>query len=346
MKAIILLLLFSLTTAYSLKSQYVIDFANPATYQVSCGSVTPSQWSVSKSTCELYLPPFVLASVSNFTVSYTFRINQSGNLTANDILTVYYKIGNQSAWVLDTALLGNVNNNVRTFSNSISITNSDTLFFKAVAKTQSNNGFWAIKSGDISIGNVRPIYFPLPVELSEFGGYHHSDAAVNHISWTTLSELNNDYFTLERSANGIDFEPIAMITGAGTSNEPLRYETIDTDVSGDLYYRLTQTDFDGAYKTYAPVFVSMKPSDEAPELIEQVWSNGNELNIVIPSGIQSDLQLELYLSDGRMLYRELLSADPFGMNLTRSITHADRGMIVVSVRDMNGNASKRKIMNP
>lgn len=71
----------------------------------------------------------------------------------------------------------------------------------------------------------------------------------NLIDWTTLSEKNNDYFTLERSSNGVDFRPITAMKGTGSSNIQRTYMYKDMNpMRGVSYYRLTRTDFDGTYK--------------------------------------------------------------------------------------------------
>jgi hypothetical protein len=66
------------------------------------------------------------------------------------------------------------------------------------------------------------------------------------IFWQTASEINNDYFTVEKSKNGIDFIVTESIKGAGNSQSKLNYETTDHSPYNDIsYYRLKQTDFDG-----------------------------------------------------------------------------------------------------
>ncbi|WP_165851327.1 T9SS type A sorting domain-containing protein [Brumimicrobium aurantiacum] len=89
----------------------------------------------------------------------------------------------------------------------------------------------------------------LPIELLSF------DANLNQkqvdLSWSTASELNNDYFTIERSADGMTWETIQTIEGAGNSTRVIDYNYTDySPVSGISYYRLTQTDFDGAFETF------------------------------------------------------------------------------------------------
>ena len=85
----------------------------------------------------------------------------------------------------------------------------------------------------------------LPIELTFFN-VNIKDGKVN-IVWQTASEESNDYFTIERSVNGINFEPIAKVVGSGNSSQALNYKYIDNNpLSGVAYYRLRQTDYSGA----------------------------------------------------------------------------------------------------
>lgn len=71
-------------------------------------------------------------------------------------------------------------------------------------------------------------------------------ASGNEIRWTTLSESNNDYFVLQRSEDGINFENVATLDGAGTSSVEHSYSfNDDYRLSGVVYYRLKQVDFNG-----------------------------------------------------------------------------------------------------
>lgn len=87
---------------------------------------------------------------------------------------------------------------------------------------------------------------PLPVELLSFTGEAKSN--YNLLEWTTASESNNDYFTLEKSTDGKLFKPFGVTDGAGNSTIIINYSFNDNDpTSGINYYRLKQTDFDGAF---------------------------------------------------------------------------------------------------
>ena len=88
----------------------------------------------------------------------------------------------------------------------------------------------------------------LPISLETMTGYQDGDAVA--LEWTTEWELNNDYFTIERSFNGVDFEKIGIVYGSGTTEEAVDYDFQDRtalQIAGGnvAYYRLVQTDFDG-----------------------------------------------------------------------------------------------------
>ncbi len=87
---------------------------------------------------------------------------------------------------------------------------------------------------------------PLPIELLSFTGKNFNDK--NVLRWSTASEINNDYFTLEKSVDAIGYQPITHIDGAGNSTTVLNYYFTDESPSlGINYYRLKQTDYDGVY---------------------------------------------------------------------------------------------------
>ena len=90
---------------------------------------------------------------------------------------------------------------------------------------------------------------PLPIELLSFDAVADGDQV--RLTWTTATEINNDYFTIERSSDGINFEPILLHEGAGNSQTVIDYERFDVrPMLGENYYRLKQTDFDGKSETF------------------------------------------------------------------------------------------------
>ena len=96
---------------------------------------------------------------------------------------------------------------------------------------------------------------PLPVELLYFKGTNEN--RLNYLTWHTVSEINNDYFIVERSIGGQDFIKIGEIKGHGTTEIPNDYLFIDDNFEGSVnYYRLKQIDFDGTEAIHNTIAVS------------------------------------------------------------------------------------------
>jgi hypothetical protein len=95
---------------------------------------------------------------------------------------------------------------------------------------------------------------PLPVALVAFTAQ--AQAGNGLVRWTTASELRNDYFMVESSADGTHFQPLGRVLGHGTSSQAHTYEYSDANLAryaaAQVYYRLRQVDIDGT-ATYSPV---------------------------------------------------------------------------------------------
>jgi hypothetical protein len=101
----------------------------------------------------------------------------------------------------------------------------------------------------------------LPITLLSFEGIN--EGSFNSITWITSSEINNDYFTLESSINGKEWETLAIVEGSGTTQESHFYSFRDEQPTIPIsYYRLAQTDYDGT-KIYSHIIaVNSNPSND------------------------------------------------------------------------------------
>lgn len=132
----------------------------------------------------------------------------------------------------------------------------------------------------------------LPIELVSFTAVYNGREV--KISWTTASETNNDFFTVERSADARYFEELGRFEAVGNSSQTNRYFTVDrTPLPGISYYRLKQTDNDGKY-TYSDV-VAVEISSAEPVLA--IYTNslsGRTVTVSVPANIcksQCDLKI-------------------------------------------------------
>ena len=117
---------------------------------------------------------------------------------------------------------------------------------------------------------------PLPISLLLFEAELIMD--VIRVEWVTLSESNNDFFTVERSQDGLDFEFLTYVQGygAGTTSSLLDYSIIDANpLYGTSYYRLKQTDIDGHSETFINKIVAVTYEPEA-EMAIVVYPNPTE----------------------------------------------------------------------
>lgn len=147
--------------------------------------------------------------------------------------------------------------------------------------------------------DVRCLGSVLPVELVNFGIICDKDIDYNILEWTTESELNNDYFLIEGSYDGIDYKIIDTIPGQGTTNQQTNYK-IKTKYNF-IYYRLKQIDFDGTEKIYGPITNDCNIEDD----IYNIYPNPikDELNIFINSK-KSLHDIIIIDNSGRIVYTE------------------------------------------
>jgi hypothetical protein len=149
----------------------------------------------------------------------------------------------------------------------------------------------------------------LPVELVSFNAAIVNDKT--EVNWTTASEINNDYFTIERSADGEYFEAIGTVAGVGNTTNMSSYEFIDhSPLSGLSFYRLRQTDYDGKFEVFEPVSVNYK--GEGMEFsIESVGPNpfSNQIRIDYFSPENAELILVLSGLDGSLSYTDKINVN-------------------------------------
>ena len=108
---------------------------------------------------------------------------------------------------------------------------------------------------------------PLPITLISFD-VNLIEVHNVHITWSTLTEENNDFFTIEKSRDGINWDIIDIVQGKGFSNTLSKYETFDPQpYHGENYYRLKQTDFDGQYEYSNIKSITIEAYPENPYII-------------------------------------------------------------------------------
>ena len=147
----------------------------------------------------------------------------------------------------------------------------------------------------------------LPTELLGFNANCSSSNNAVKLNWQTGSELNNDYFTIERSLDGQNFISIARIESHGNSSSNNSYHFIDSDApAGTLYYRLKQTDLNKNHSYSAVKTLSCRAERGTISL----YPNPTKGDFVIesPAKIGEELTVEIYNALGQKIFECYRSA--------------------------------------
>lgn len=182
---------------------------------------------------------------------------------------------------------------------------------------------------------------PLPVELISFSG--ENVGSENILRWVTLSETNNDFFTLERSLNGYTFETIATVDGNGNTTTRIDYYSVDRNpVEGINYYRLKQTDFNGDTKYY-PHLVAINykiPTDYG------LYPNPSSNEIIVYTSNSKEEIVSVQITDatGRIILKEnILNIKGKNANGTSiDISSYTDGIYFMIIKDLDGKPVAQK----
>lgn len=159
-------------------------------------------------------------------------------------------------------------------------------------------------SGDIVDPNIYQVNAiadcasPLPIELIDFSVREDKGDAL--LIWSTASELNNDKFLLLKTVDGIEYETVGIVSGAGNSSTVLNYSFRDRNPEKGLsYYKLRQVDFDGTEVDSEPVAYTNDTSGEF-----RLFPNPTHRNLTLSTAEQYDqVDVIIYDLSGRVINR-------------------------------------------
>jgi|JI9StandDraft_1071089.scaffolds.fasta_scaffold10786_5 hypothetical protein len=171
----------------------------------------------------------------------------------------------------------------------------------------------------------------LPITLTEFTAEKNGETV--NIMWSTASEYNNDFFTVERSADGEHFEPILTRKGAGTSITPNTYLALDEHpLSGISYYRFKQNDYDGSFDYSDIVVVDLR---NVPKAEFNLYPNPASQNVQISAILSKNAITELSILNpwGQPLNSlNFLTGDTGAIDLPLNISDLQPGIYTITLR--------------
>ena len=284
----------------------------------------------------------VMATLSNYSTNSCFHttdgnvgsptwINVEGNISAQSFRscaivkgtakTIYF-VGTENGLYCTETLNGGSTTWSIVGSSSIGFAVCSSMRFRPgdhnlVLGTHGNGMFQLDVSGAV-----------LPVELVSFIGT--AEDKGNRLTWQTASEINNDRFILEHSTDGIRFDEIGSVAGAGDSYEIQDYEFLHkTPNPGLNYYRLSQKDYDGEGQIFE-IEVVERPLDVAISIEPNPVRETLNFRMEYPSG--GDGSVNVYSLTGQLVFTRKTFIDEGLRQYTFDLSQIPNGNYILEIQ--------------
>ncbi len=186
---------------------------------------------------------------------------------------------------------------------------------------------------------------PLPIELISFETKSIGNSKV-FVDWKTASEKNNDFFTIEKTKDGIYFETVGVVKGSGNTTNTMYYSIWDTHpYQGVSYYRLKQTDFDGAtsYSSLSTVSIdnenglhfTIYPNPTEQDNVQYLQFTGNTDEVVL---------ITVYDVTGKTISDKRIMLDASGNATIEMKNHFSPGIYFVKATNTGGKSINQKLI--
>ncbi len=230
----------------------------------------------------------------------TPTLNSCGNYTLSPEFLTYFKDDiniNKAIWNFGDATPTVTNTGGNSYNNVVhSYMTSGT---KTVTLTVTDATCAQDWTGTLSLS----VPCALPVELIRFTATPDRTTNTVILNWTTASEINNDYFEIQRSENGVDFITLDLVKGKGNSQEISDYEYVDPQpLNGIAYYRFIQHDFDGKTKPSETLSVN------TTETLVTIAPNPSTEDFTVQTNYPTNALLSVYTILGTEVYTTTLQS--------------------------------------
>jgi hypothetical protein len=178
-------------------------------------------------------------------------------------------------------------------------------------------------------GGSSGCFATLPVTWISYSARQLNDQQIK-IDWSTAQEVNNNFFTVQRSYDGVNFDNVGKVTGSGNSNQTHTYTYVDNfNYNGIVFYRLAQTDFDGKINYSDIIAVSCSNHKGLSfDVFPNPAASDNEISISV-AGLEENSEVLVVLMDqlGKSIFtkafiienNDILVAIGKEMNLSKGV---------------------------
>lgn len=189
---------------------------------------------------------------------------------------------------------------------------------------------------------ISTLILPLPIELMSFSGNCNNGKI--QLKWTTASETNNSYFTIEKSLDAVNFNEIATIPSQalnGNSTQLLNYIAEVDGYNYATYYRLKQTDIDGSSNLFN--IIAVDGCATTTEVADIYHSGNNQIVVAINSNLNTMYKLDLYNSIGQLIHSEKISVIEGFNKVELILPEVSNGVYYISLNNNTSQFISKKI---
>ncbi len=183
---------------------------------------------------------------------------------------------------------------------------------------------------------------PLPIQLVAWDGL--CEGGQVQLKWTTASEQDNAFFTLEKSRDAQEWTTIGTVPGAGNSSNMRSYSFTDREGGSLAYYRLRQTDINGTSTEFNTIAVGCGKDNGVA--IVNAWDDGDHLNLVVSSTMDGVYDLTLLDPQGKVIATRSSQVVNTGSTTLRVTKHGiSTGIYLVQLQNSTHQMSRRVHLN-
>jgi fibronectin-binding autotransporter adhesin len=184
---------------------------------------------------------------------------------------------------------------------------------------------------------------PLPIELLHFNAVLNSNKKID-LNWETATEINNNYFTVEKSIDAFNFEVVVKVKGAGNSTVNTYYSAQDANPYSNIsYYRLKQTDYNGKFSYSEIQSIEIKGAENGMDVFPNP-GNGESFNLSFKEKVSPEVLVVLYNSLGEEIFSKIIINDTLSVLIAVDIENKLAPGIYSIIATSNNQIYKKKLL--
>jgi hypothetical protein len=205
-----------------------------------------------------------------------------------------------------------------------------------------STGTLSFSENIVTLGSTE-VANPLPISLAWFKGEIVGSEA--YLYWRTESELNNNYFEIQRSGNGNEFEAIGTVQGQGNSIKASDYIFEDKSLHlGKNYYRLKQVDFDGQSVFSETIVLEYTGLLELDLFVFPNPTTSDNINFKLSGTKNGETQIRLFDLNGKIIYKAVFQSEELNKELLINAGDLKQGLYIIEAIQGKGRITQRVIV--